>query len=82
MNATRIKQHLHRYIEQADPKRLKAIYTILEPEIGRAESTWTPEFTAEMDRRAEELDAHPETGIPWEEVQRQVGEVLAKVGKK
>jgi putative addiction module component (TIGR02574 family) len=29
---------------------------------------FSPEFEAELDRRIAEDDAHPELGIPWEEI--------------
>jgi putative addiction module component (TIGR02574 family) len=36
----------------------------------------TPEQTAELERRAEELRQHPERGIPWETVQAEMHERL------
>lgn len=36
----------------------------------------TPEQKAELDRRVADLHAHPERGIPWAEVKRQVRQKL------
>lgn len=38
----------------------------------------SPEWMAEIQRRAAELDAHPERGIPWEQVHN---EALARIRK-
>lgn len=38
----------------------------------------SPEWMVEIQRRAAELDAHPERGIPWEQVHN---EALARVMK-
>ncbi len=51
MNATSIKQQLHGYLEVADEKKLKAIYTMVESEIKEAAVEYTPALKAELDRR-------------------------------
>ena len=32
----------------------------------------TPELQAELDRRLAEADAHPESGVPWEQVRADI----------
>ena len=51
MNAASIKQQLHGYLEVADDKKLKAIYTMVEAEIKEATIEYTPALKAELDRR-------------------------------
>ena len=52
MKPEQIKQKLHRYIETADEKKLKAIYTIVEEEIEETTDLWNDEeFVAELEQR-------------------------------
>ncbi len=53
MNALSIKQQLHGYLEVADDKKLKAIYTMVEAEIKEATIEYTPSLKAELDRRVD-----------------------------
>lgn len=42
----------------------------------------SPEWMAEIQRRAAELDAHPERAVPWEEVyQRALARIASHVAK-
>lgn len=52
MKNKQIKERLHHYIETADEKKLKAIYTMVEEEIEEATDMWRDkEFVAELERR-------------------------------
>jgi hypothetical protein len=46
-----IRQKLHRFIETAEEKKVKAIYALLEDEIAQDEWEYTDEFKADLDRR-------------------------------
>lgn len=51
MSTTTIKQQLHGYLEIADNKKLKAIYTMVEDEIKETQVEYNDEFKAELDKR-------------------------------
>lgn len=51
MNSAAIKQKLHSYLEIADDKKIKAIYTMVEEAIEESGVAYTDEFKAELDRR-------------------------------
>jgi hypothetical protein len=51
MSTTELKQKIHSYLEVADDKKVKAIYTILEHEIEESGVEYTEEFKTELNRR-------------------------------
>ena len=51
MTTTSIKQKLHNYLEVADSKKLKALYTIIEADIEDISSNYTKEFKVKLDER-------------------------------
>ncbi len=54
MKTEELKQKLHRFIETADDKKLKAIYTMLEEEIEERDDLWNDEtFVATLNEREE-----------------------------
>jgi hypothetical protein len=53
MTATAIRKKLHTYIDNADIKKVKAIYTMLEDSISE-ETKWDVAFTNELDDRYNE----------------------------
>ena len=55
MRTSQIKQQLHDYIETADNKKLKAIYTLLEDEITYT-GKMSEEQLKELDRRMDEYE--------------------------
>ncbi len=53
MDTATIRQHLHDYLEVADERKVKAIYTMVEDEINTNFVEYTDEEKAELDRRVE-----------------------------
>lgn len=51
MTTAAIKRKLHDYIEVANDKTLKAIYTLLEQDVEQTTEEYSNEFKAELDRR-------------------------------
>lgn len=83
MKATAIRRELHNYLEVADDKKIKAIYTMVEDEIKATQSHWDdPEFIAEIEiREASYLDGSAKT-YSWEEVQKKAKSALKKAKSK
>lgn len=53
MRTAAIRQQLHQFIEQAEEKKLKAIYTLFEDEIAQDQWEYTTEFKKDLDTRSE-----------------------------
>ena len=51
MDTTAIRQQLHNYLEVAEDKKVKAIYTMMEEEIKESAVEYTDEFKAKLDKR-------------------------------
>ncbi|MBW7891595.1 MAG: hypothetical protein H3C48_11345 [Chitinophagaceae bacterium] len=51
MSSATIKEQLHNYLEIADDRKLRAIYTMVEDEIRESTVEYSDEFKAELDRR-------------------------------
>jgi len=83
MKATAIRRELHNYLEVADDKKLKAIYTMVEDEIKATKSHWDdPEFIREIaSREVSYLDGSAKT-YSWEEVQKKAKVALKKAKNK
>ena len=76
MTTSALRKQLRDYMEVAADKKIKAIYTILENEIKAHKSAgnhWDdPEFIAEMNRRATDMETGVDKGRSWEEVKSEV----------
>ena len=55
MTINTIKEKLHNYLENGDPKKVKAFYAMIEDEIAGSE-LWTDEFVKELDKRNYEME--------------------------
>ena len=64
MTISEIKEKLHEFLEHGDPKKIKALYTMLEDDI------WTDEFTNEMEKRTYEMENKLVKTYTWEEVKK------------
>lgn len=51
MKISSIRQMLHQFIEKAEDKKLKAMYTLFEEEIKQAEWEYTEEFKNTLNER-------------------------------
>jgi putative addiction module component (TIGR02574 family) len=68
MSITKIREQLHQYIDQAEDKKIKAIYTMVEEEI-QTNSIWDDDsFVAELERRVEELESGKAKGLTFDQV--------------
>lgn len=54
MTATSIREKLHKFIDTADIKKVKAIYTMIEDSISE-KANWDKDFTDELDSRFNEF---------------------------
>ncbi len=67
MNTTTIRERLVNYLQVADEKKLKAIYTMVEDEINTAENDWDEEFVKELKRRSRSFTRGKAKTYTWQE---------------
>ncbi len=82
MNTITIKQKLHQYIETAEDKKLKAIYTMVENEIEDVSSPWDPAFLTQIERREKSYLNGEAKIFSWDEVQQRAKQSLKKAISK
>jgi hypothetical protein len=81
MSTIAIRQKLHNYLEVADDKKVKAIYTMIEADIEKLAVEYTDAFKKELDQRY----AYYKSGgkmVGTVEANKQIKEILKKGGKK
>ena len=76
MRTTQIRQQLHDYIDSAEDKKLKAIYTLIESDI-HEESSLTDEQKKELDRRYEDYENGIGETYTWDETVAMARQALA-----
>ena len=88
MKKKKINEKLHEFIDNAKGKQLKNILSMVEEqseiyEVKKKYDHWDdPEFVKEMDRRMEDLETGKDKGVSWEEVQKEVRNMLDSMKKK
>lgn len=79
MKTAEMKQKLHDYIDTAEEKKLRAIYTILESDMEAGYNWWEDkELLAELDRREAELLSGAVQGASWEDVKNRALKSIEK----
>ena len=81
MRTAQIRQQLHEYIESAEDKKLKAIYTLVENDINE-EFTFTDEQKKELDKRHEDYVNGIGRNYTLEETVEMARQELAKTKNK
>ena len=81
MNTIAIRQKLHSYLEVANDKKLKAIYTMVEEEIEETEVGYTGEFKAELDKRYAGYKNGTAKIVTTTESKKRIAKIL-KAGRK
>jgi hypothetical protein len=70
MTTTTIREKLADYLQVADEKKLKAIYTMVEDEINTAANDWDDNFTEELERRNKGFVDGTAKTYTWEETKQ------------
>ncbi|MCW5910487.1 MAG: hypothetical protein KIT62_05405 [Cyclobacteriaceae bacterium] len=78
MGSIEIKRKLFDYIRNADSRKVKAIYTIVEKEIQENSDVWTDDFVNELNRRSAEAESNLDKLSSWEEVKLKAGKASKK----
>lgn len=71
------REKLHQFIDNAEEKRIKAIYNLLEDEIEEIQQEYSEEFKAELDKRIEYFQSGGKMVSPQE-----MSERLSKIRQK
>ena len=80
MTTSAIKQKLHNYLETADDKKVRAIYTLCEEEIAVEESKYTDDFKAELDSRTADYKSGKAKLVTSKESKRRIEQLLKSRG--
>ena len=81
MSTSAIRHKLHNYLEVADDKKVKALYTIVEDEIEKSTVQYNDDFKKELDKRY----AYYKSGgkmVTATEANKQIQEIVKKGRKK
>lgn len=81
MTTNTIRRKLTEYIQDADPKKLKAIFTLLQDDVAQREEDEEidDELLAELDRRSEEMISGKAKTYSWKEVEADMVAEIRKV---
>jgi putative addiction module component (TIGR02574 family) len=71
MTSTQLRKKLHRFIDSAEEKKLKAIYVMVEDEI-EVQSLLSDKQKAELDKRYEEYLQGKGKNYTWEEAKMKI----------
>jgi hypothetical protein len=70
MTTTTIREKLADYLQVADEKKLKAIYTMVEDEINTAANDWDDDFIKELEQRSKSFVNGTAKTYSWQETKQ------------
>ncbi len=81
MTTATIRQKLHNYLEVADDKKVRAIYTMVENEVENYSLTYTDELKTVLDQRFEDYKSGKINLVTEEESKKRIHDLLAAESK-
>lgn len=79
MTITAIREKLQDYIKNADDKKIKAIFTLVESDIEEKYNWWEDkEFLDDLDERERRYEAGLDRGYTFEEVKEEILKLKAE----
>ncbi len=76
MNTSAIRQELHNYLEVAEDKKVKAIYTMMQESIQQSTVDYSDEFKVELDSRNESYKNGSAKMITAQESKKRIQKIL------
>jgi hypothetical protein len=76
MNTAAIRQELHNYLEVAEDKKVKAIYTMMQESIKESAVDYSDEFKAELDGRNESYKNGTAKMITAQESKKRIQKII------
>lgn len=76
MDTASIRQQLHNYLEVADDRKVKAIYTMMENEIKESTFEYSKELKADLDERYEAYKSGKEKLVTATESKKRINKIL------
>ena len=76
MTTLAIRQQLHNFLEVAEDKKVKAIYTMMEGKIKESAVEYTAEFKAKLDKRYADYKSGKAKVITAEESKKRINRIL------
>jgi hypothetical protein len=70
MTTTAIREKLVNYLQVADDKKVKAIYTMVEDDINTQANDWDEDFIKELERRSKSFRKGTAKTYSWEETKQ------------
>ncbi len=70
MTTKAIREKLVKYLQVADDKKVKAIYTMVEDEINTSDNDWDESFVAELYERSKSFADGTAKTFTWEETKQ------------
>ena len=81
MSTSSIRQELHNYLEVADDKKVKEIYSMLEEDMKESALEYTDELKEELDKRYADYKTGQESMVTEAESKSRIENIL-KSGRK
>lgn len=82
MTTTAMKKKITDYLETADNKKVRAMYAMIEDEVGTGNNDWDEEFFEELERRSKSFEDGTAKMYTWEETQKAAMDSINEIRKR